>query len=106
MAEIDYSGIDFINDTERAYFEEARLGIEVQRFLTSAAGRYLHGRAKIALEEVKEKMLELNRSTPTFAEDFDTLQQEAWHAQKFTTWCAEAIVNGRNAEQQLEEFRG
>lgn len=106
MAETEYSGVTFINDTERAYFEEARLGIEVQNFLQSETGRYLHGRAKLALEEVKVKMVELNSSLPTFAEEFNKLQQEASHAQHFMAWCAEAIVNGRNAEQQLEEFRG
>lgn len=106
MSDVDYSGVDFINDVERRYFEEARLGIGVQQFLQSDVGRYLHGRAKITLEEVKDKMLELEPSTAGFEEEFYQLKQEAWCANKFIKWCAEGIMNGQNAEQQLESFRG
>lgn len=105
MSDVDYSKIDFINDAERGYFEEARLGVNVQQFLVNDVGRYLHGRAKITLEEVKQQMLDLSSAMPDFQSQFDKLQQEAWCAENFMKWCAEAIVNGENAEQQLEEYR-
>lgn len=105
MSDVGYSNIEFINDAEREYFEEARLGINVQQFLQNDVGRYLHGRAKIALEEVKQKMLELSSAMPDFQSQFDTLQQEAWCAEHFMSWCAEAIVNGESANKQLEEYR-
>lgn len=105
MSESGYAKIDFINDAEREYFEEARLGVNVQQFLVNDVGRYLHGRAKLALEEVKQQMLELVSAMPDFQSQFDKLQQEAWCAEHFMKWCAEAIVNGEGAEQQLEEYR-
>lgn len=105
MSDFDYSKIDFINDAERGYFEEARLGVTVQQFLMNDTGRYLHGRAKITLEEVKDKMLELSSAMPDFQSQFDRLQQEAWCAEHFIKWCAEAIVNGEGATRQLEEYR-
>ena len=105
MSDVDYSRIDFINDAERGYFEEARLGVNVSNFLQSDVGRYLHGRAKIALEEVKQQMLDLSSAMPDFQSQFDKLQQEAWCAEHFMKWCAEAIVNGEGSEQQLEEYR-
>jgi len=105
VSDVDYSKIDFINDAERGYFEEARLGVTVQHFLVSDVGRYLHGRAKFALEEVKQKMLDLDPGIPSFLQEFVGLQKDAWAAESFMKWCAEAIVNGENANHQLEEYR-
>ncbi len=103
--EVDYSGIDFVNDAERTYFEEARLGISFMTFLRSDVGRFMHGRAKLDLEETKTDILVLSSSDPAFLAEFERLQQKAWCAEHFMQWCSEAIVNGKNAEQQLEVIR-
>lgn len=101
--EADISGIVFIDDMERQYFEEARLGEQVRAFLVSPAGRYLHGRAKLQLEEVKEKLLDLDpRSSESAAKDFECAKLDAKTAQSFMRWCSDAINNGEQAYQQLQ----
>lgn len=102
MSEVDYSMVEFIDAQEREYFEEARLAIEFKHFLNSEVGRFLHGRAKIDVEEAKEKILELN---PLDTEDQKKIlqaQKDAACGTAFMRWCAEAIQNGLNAEQQLK----
>lgn len=96
---------DFLNEQERLYFAEARLGIEVEKFLKSDVGRYLHGRARQEYEEAKELMLECNPSTLLGRRKIRKLQNKAQTAARFMQWCAEGIANGRGAEVQLEDYR-
>ncbi len=100
----DYSNIDFINDNERQYFMEANLGEQVRSFLNSPTGRYLHGRAKLELEDAKTKLLELDPYSSEGRAEHAKIKTNAWAAQNFITWCSEAIINGDAAATQLDEI--
>lgn len=97
--------IDFIDEHERQYFEEARLGQDVRQFLNSRPGRYLHGRAKLVLQEAKESAIEVDLEEEGAKEKLRKLQQDARFAREFMRWCADAIENGEAAETQLDSYR-
>lgn len=95
--------ITFEGDHEQMLFAEATLGLEVESFLNSKTGRWLHGRAKLELEEIKSELLNANPNTFFGRRKIKKLQNRAQLAQWFMDWCTEAIVSGRNAEIQLEQ---
>lgn len=103
--EQQYEG-DFLDESERLYFAQAHLGVEVTQFLSSNVGRYLHGRAIQEYEQAKEDLLKCNVRTLFGRRKALKIQQKAETAQMFMRWCAEAIMDGRNAEQELENYRG
>jgi len=78
-------------------FNEARLGVEAEKFLSTNMGKYLVGRADLELEEAHKKM----ETCPP--EELQDLQNQAWRANQFITWLAEAIHNGRHAEFELKQ---
>lgn len=78
-------------------FNEARLGVETEKFLSTNLGKYLVGRANLELEEAHSKM----EICPP--EELKDLQNKAWRANQFITWLAEAIHNGRHAEFELKQ---
>ncbi|WP_286237984.1 hypothetical protein [Neptuniibacter halophilus] len=93
MNEIDRQ-MDFL-------FAEAKLGVEVETFLSSNVGRYITGRAKAELEEIQHEML----SMPAWREQsVKELQIKAKGLQQLMTWLDEAINNGRQSEQSLHEL--
>ena len=94
-----YGGVEFINDAERLYFEEARFGETVRAFLASDVGRYLHGRAS------KQRYDALEALATAKPEDVVELQRSAAQGLAFMKWLAEAIANGDAAFQQLETYR-
>ena len=93
--------IDFANERERAVFAEARFGETVRQFLVSEVGRYLHGRAVIRLEEIKEQLLELDPDEPGFEAEFRKLKAEGYYAENFMKYLADALQNGELAAQRL-----
>lgn len=95
--------VDFINERERIAFEEARFGHTVQDWLVGPIGRFLHGRAKITVEQCKDKMLELNPNDDDFEEHFRNLKDEAWAAEHTLLWLSDALQNGLVAEHQIDE---
>lgn len=97
--------VEFINDQEKQYFAEAMVGEDVQSFLNSTAGIYLHGRAKQVYERCREEIFEIDPYTPEGKKEHERIRREAWCAQQFLRWCAEAIMDGRNAATQLESYR-
>ena len=99
------SDIDFIDEQERAYFAEAVVGQEIQGFLTSDVGRYLHGRAKQEYDRCRDEMFDLDPYTPEGKRKFLKLKADAQAAAWFMRWCVEAIQNGNNAEVMLENYR-
>ncbi len=102
-AEDQLRNVEFINERERMAFEEARFGQLVQDWLVSSVGRYLHGRAKITVEQCKDAMLELNPNETDFEEDFRDLKNQAWAAEHTMMWLADALQNGQVAEQLIDE---
>lgn len=97
--------IDFVDERERQLFATAQLGYQVRAFLVGPAGRYLHGRAKQELEDVKNELVEIG--TPPWwsrgqRRRWNRLQARAHWARSFMTWCADALTEGVAAEDQLE----
>lgn len=97
--------IDFLDEQERLYFSQAKLGVETEQFLKSDVGRFLHGCALQELAEVKDKLLNCNPNRAKGRREIRELQNRAQQAKRFMRWCAEAIESGRVAEYQLEEYR-
>lgn len=104
--ERDYSHLTFLDERERLYFERARLGIEVHDFLRSDTGRYLHGRAKLEIEEAQAEALDCNPDSFFGRRKLKKIQRKADCARAFIRYCAEAINDGVMAEQELEQYRG
>jgi hypothetical protein len=97
--------IDFVSDQEQEWFLEAILGEEIQNFLNSSTGRFLHGRAKGVYNECVRKMFEIDPYTPEGKKEHGRLKEQATQAENFMKWCAEAILGGRSAETMIENNR-
>ncbi len=97
--------LEFVNEEERAYFAEAKLGHEIWEWLRSPAGRYLRGRAKILVDESSVALMALDLTDPENLKRAQKLQFDARIGEQFLRWCVEALENGRNAEFSLESFR-
>ncbi len=97
--------IEFVNEQEKEYFAEAMVGEEVLDFLNSTTGRYLHGRAKRVFQESVKKMFELDPYTAQGKIAHERIKREAWCAEQFMKWCADAIHAGRDAATQLNSYR-
>lgn len=97
--------LEFINDTERAYFAEAVIGEEVRSFLVSEVGKLLHGRAKLEFQKCQTEMFDFDPYTPEGKKRYQALKADAWAAQRFMQWCVEAMQNGDNAAKMLEVMR-
>jgi len=93
--EVDYE--QELND----YVIRARLGIEVEDFLRSTVGRYLHQRAKIDYEDAKEELLACDLTSREGRENATKAQHKANVANTFIRYCAEAIQDGFAAEKEL-----
>jgi len=94
--------IEFINERQRVLFAEARFGELVKDFLMSDVGRYLHGRSKVTVDNAMKKMLDLDANADDFAKQFKDLQEEAYHAEHFMKWLADALTDAELAAQNLE----
>lgn len=102
---IDLDSVDFIDETERRYFSEARLGYEVIEWLRTDVGRLVHGRAKIDAEDAKERLVNLDLSDPEYHSKASALKLELEVARRLLAYLAEAIAHGQTSEQQLETYR-
>jgi len=76
------------------------LGFQVEAFLQSDVGRYLVQRAD---EEIEEAVEELKRVSPEHTAVIRALQGKIHVAESIQFWLAEAIQEGANAMQELNE---
>jgi len=101
--------VQFVNDEEREIFAVAKLGEDVRAFLMQhPVGRYLHHRAKMEIERCRGEALEVDPGAWPFFRGRNKLQQirqRAAVANAFIDWCADAIVNGDQAADELEKYR-
>lgn len=104
QAQNPYAGIEFVNESERQFFEEARFGVMAVEFLHTEIGRYLHGRAKAQVTEARDEILTLNPFDPADQIKMAAIQLQAATGEAFMRWLADLIQNGQMAEQQLNEF--
>lgn len=95
-------GVEFVDDKEREYFARAKIGIDVETFIRSDVGRFLHGRAKAEFAECKNNALQCDPNSWFGRRKLSKLRERAAPARLFMMWCAEAITDGRLAEQELE----
>lgn len=105
MSEDRLEQIHFIDNTERAYFAQAKMSEDVIEFLMSPVGKYLHGCAKQEVEALRDELERVNPDSIWGRRKLRRLQKRAKAARYFMTWCAEAIQVGEMAYQQLEEYR-
>ena len=94
--------LEFLNDQERTYFAQARLGEEVIQFLNSNVGKYLHGCAKQEVEELRNALEECNPDSIFGRRKIRRLQRKVGAARYFMQWCAEAINQGEFAYHQID----
>lgn len=97
--------LDFVDSNERAHFAKAQLGEQVREFLTGPAGRYLHGRAKLDLQESQEEALECNPNSFFGRRKLKKLQHKAGIARSFMSWCADAITEGEFSYRELDNYK-
>lgn len=107
MAANREAGVEFADEQERALFGEAVLGEDVREFLrTHPVGRYLHHRAKLAIQQAQIDALEVDPDGWSWFRSRNKLRQirqRAAVARAFVGWLSEAIMNGDSAAAQLEE---
>lgn len=99
----------FIDEQERLYYSQAKLGEDVRSFLNTDVGKYLHGCAKMELNEIRDELetvsTELLWARPFTRRKIKRLQLRAEAARMFMRWVAEAIQEGDFAFRQLETYR-
>ena len=79
----------------------AEFGMDVSAFLNGPVGRYLVRRAEAEIEAATEQLKKID---PTDTEGVRRLQNEIYRAEAIQYWLAEAIQEGLNAEETLQQF--
>ena len=82
-----------------ALVAELEMGKQAQSFLASDVGRYMLARIE---EEERQAIEALSTVWPWRRRRITQLQNQLWRARSFKEWLAELIVQGRQAEQQLD----
>jgi len=83
---------------QRLLLSEVELGVAVEQFARSTVGKYLIDRSKGEAEDAIER---LKTADPDNAKLIRDLQNEIWRAETFEKYLTDAILGGRNAEEQL-----
>ena len=76
------------------------LGLEAENFVQSRIGIYLIQRAE---QEAEEANIELARHDPEDAKGIRALQNRIYRADSVRQWLAEAIIEGRQAAQIMNQ---
>ncbi len=102
--------VSFVDEKERELFATVLLGEQVRVFLLNdPIGRYLHHRAKQAVLQAEIDALTVDpdgwRGWFFARRKLRLIRQRAEVARSFINWLAEAIVDGTNAERELDEYR-
>lgn len=96
--------LEFVDKNEQQHFARAQLGEQVREFLRGPAGRYLHGRAKLQLQECGDAALECNPFSLFGRRKLKRIQHDADVARAFMSWCADAIQDGEFSYRELQEY--
>ncbi len=102
--------VSFVDERERELFATAMLGEEVRKFLMNdPVGRYLHHRAKQQIQQAEIDALKVDpdgwRGWLQSRRKLRLIRQRADVARTFINWLAEAIMDGNNAEKELDDYR-
>jgi hypothetical protein len=79
---------------------EVRLGLDTEQFLKTPVGRYLLGRAEHDAQDAIDRLKTVDAAD---ANAVRKAQGDAILVERFMAWLNDAIMNGRNAEEQLEQ---
>jgi|GEM_PF-2307367 len=105
MSDTDsFEDLQFTSMSQRTYFAEARLGLEVEEFLRSNTGKLLQHRAVQQCEEAKQAMCYLDIDKNIGQSEYKQHQFNMKVAEQFLYWCVEAIRNGQTSEQLVHEL--
>ena len=91
------------DDVPPQLLDTAIFGKQVENFLNTELGKYLVGRAEAQAERAHEQ---LARVLPWRRRRIQQLQNEIWLAERFQQWLAEAIMDGEQAVNLIEEDHG
>ena len=83
--------------------ESAIFGKRVEDFLSSDLGKYLVHRAE---EEAANSVENLKRVLPWRRRRIQELQNRIWMAESFQQWLADAVMDGMQSTQLIEEENG
>jgi len=102
--------IDFVDEKERELFATAILGEETRQFLlTHPVGKLLHHRAKIQYQQAEVDALKVDpdgwRGWFHARRQLRVIRNRAEVARLFIAWVGEAMVEGSNAELELNDYR-
>lgn len=85
---------------------EKELGEEIAKFLQTDIGKYLDGCTSQDIESAKDDLLELDPHKYTSLTELQNamagIQKRARTAESLRQYLSEAILNGNQAEHQLE----
>jgi outer membrane translocation and assembly module TamA len=81
--------------------DEARNGMDAEVFLRSDFGRFLLERAK---NEVFESLCSLKECDPYDGKKIQDLQLRIWAMERFEGWVFGALMDGKNAVDELERI--
>ena len=84
---------------EDQYTQEARLGIDCDRFLASSIGKYLWGRVD---EQVESAEIEFRSVDVHDSNAVQKIQNNIRVAELFKIWMLDAIQQGQVAEDVIE----
>jgi hypothetical protein len=104
------SDVKFVDEREREIFAVAMMGEKaVAFFRNDPVGQYLHHRAKVMIQEAQIDAIDLDpdgwRGWFFTRRKLRKLRQQRDLARLFINWLADAIVDGRNAEKELTDYR-
>lgn len=83
--------------------ETAVFGKQVENFLASELGRHLVKRAEVEADVAIDA---LKKVYPWRRRKIQELQNRIWVAERFQQWLADAVMDGMQATQLLEEDHG
>lgn len=102
--------IDFVDEREQELFASFQLGEDVLRFCKEdPVGIYLHHRIKQTIQQAEVDALKVDpdgwRGWFFGRAKLRALRQRAQAARLLNDWLADAILDGRRAETELETYR-
>ena len=83
--------------------ETAVFGKQVENFLEGDIGKYLVKRAEEQAEESIEKLKHVNPWSIFARRKVQELQNKIWVAESIQQWLADAVIDGLQATNLLEE---
>lgn len=95
---VDAAVNEFENDPDIIV---ARVGIELEKYLSTPVGKSLVKRAELQIEEAVSKMLELDPDENRTA--FRKHRMDALVAQQALTWLADILADGKQAEDSIHK---